>query len=104
MKYKDLPEILKLPYKVRRKMEKMNRSHRRRLKREERDCLFEEVPVALNEDSTDSEAIAECQALGAKILKKKTRMEMIDNSYNKYAFDDDGIALPDWFKDDENGK
>merc|ERR1719295_201593 len=28
-KYKDLPDILKLPYKVRRKMEKMNRDHRR---------------------------------------------------------------------------
>eukprot|EP01084_Bolivina_argentea_P115533 205442_1 len=108
LKYKDLPEILKLPYKVRRKMEKMKRDHRRRLKRDEekrkeRDCLFEEVPVTLDDDSTDDEAIAEVQALGAKMLKKKSRMDMIDASYHRYAFDDDGANIPDWFKDDENG-
>eukprot|EP01083_Nonionella_stella_P291535 991965_1 len=108
LKYDDLPEILKLPYKVRMKMKKMNRDHRRRLKRDEekrkeRDCLFEEVPVVLDEDSTDSEAIAEVQAIGTKLLcDKKKRMEIIDNSYNKYAFDDEGCNVPQWFKDDEN--
>eukprot|EP00484_Ammonia_sp_Unknown_P029803 CAMPEP_0197051364 /NCGR_PEP_ID=MMETSP1384-20130603/26045_1 /TAXON_ID=29189 /ORGANISM="Ammonia sp." /LENGTH=946 /DNA_ID=CAMNT_0042483917 /DNA_START=24 /DNA_END=2864 /DNA_ORIENTATION=- len=110
LRYKDLPEVLKLPYKVRMKMKKMNRDHRRRLQREEekrkeRDCLFEEVPEDLGEDSTDSEAIAECQALGLKMIDKKERAELIDGSYNKFAFDafDDDCNVPDWFKDDENG-
>merc|ERR1719361_2450030 len=85
----------------------MNREHRKKLEREEerkkeRDCLFEEVPMELDEDSTDSEAIAEVQALGAKMLQKKVRMEMIDDSHNRYSFDDDGCKIPQWFKDDEN--
>ena len=64
-----MPEILQLPCKVRHEMEKMNRGHRRRLKRDEarlqeRDCLFKEVPEMLDESWTDSECIAEVQSEG----------------------------------------
>lgn len=105
-KYKDLPDILKLPYKVRMKMKKMNRDHRRRLKRDEekrkeRDCLFEEVPMELNDDSTDSEAMAEVNAMGAAMLKKEARRDLIDNSYNRWAHNDEGCNIPKWFKEDE---
>jgi len=107
LKYADLPEVLKLPYKVRRKMEKNTRDHRRRLQRDEakrieRDCLFEEVPAQLNDSETDSEGIAEVQALGAKMLSKdkKDRDELINASYHRYAFDDDD-DVPKWFRADE---
>eukprot|EP00485_Elphidium_margaritaceum_P008525 CAMPEP_0202698920 /NCGR_PEP_ID=MMETSP1385-20130828/12155_1 /ASSEMBLY_ACC=CAM_ASM_000861 /TAXON_ID=933848 /ORGANISM="Elphidium margaritaceum" /LENGTH=967 /DNA_ID=CAMNT_0049355749 /DNA_START=9 /DNA_END=2912 /DNA_ORIENTATION=+ len=109
LRYADLPDVLKLPYKVRMKLKKMTRDHRRRLareehKRQERDCLFEEVPETLDADSTDSEAIAEVQALGAKMLQKKDRMQLIDDSYHRFAFDafDDECNVPQWFADDEN--
>jgi len=113
-KAKDLPDVLKLPYKLQRKIKKMNRDHRRRLAREEekrieRDCLFQEVPlqkIDKNDDnymSTDSEGVAETLAIGEKMLKKKTRNEIIDNSYNKWTFMDDPNELPKWFVDDENG-
>jgi len=48
--YKDLPDVLRLPYRLQRKLAKMNRDYRRRIEFEqakliERDCLFEEVPI-----------------------------------------------------------
>lgn len=39
--------------------------------------------------SMDSDEIAETRALAKKMLRKKFRTEAIDNSYGRYAFDDD---------------
>lgn len=51
--------------------------------------------------SMDSDDIAETRALAKKMLRKKFRTETIDNSYSRYAYDDDGCDLPQWFLDDE---
>ena len=49
-------------------------------------------------DSTD---IAETRALAKKMLRKKFREETINQSYNRYTFDDDDKKLPGWFVEDE---
>lgn len=51
--------------------------------------------------SMDSEDIAETRALAKKMLRKKFREETISSSYNRYTFDDDERALPQWFVEDE---
>jgi len=45
--------------------------------------------------------VAEVQALGAQLLKKGARRDLVDNSYNRWTFDDDGCKVPHWFRDDE---
>eukprot|EP01027_Heterolobosea_sp_BB2_P000632 GEZU01000914.1.p1 GENE.GEZU01000914.1~~GEZU01000914.1.p1 ORF type:complete len:706 (-),score=347.91 GEZU01000914.1:751-2868(-) len=57
---------------------------------------FEEVPQTL----LDPNSRAETLALATKMLRKKDRLDIIDNAYNRYTFGDDE-ALPEWFKDDE---
>lgn len=51
--------------------------------------------------SMDSDDIAETRALAKKMLRKKFRETAITNSFNRYAFDDDERALPQWFTEDE---
>ena len=64
---------------------------------------FEVVPQENFSDveSLDSDGIAETRAIAKLMLRKKTRGEILDNSFNRYAFHDDPGALPSWFKDDE---
>jgi AdoMet-dependent rRNA methyltransferase SPB1 len=50
----------------------------------------------------DSDAIAETVAIAKEMLRKKRREEIIDSSYNRYAFDDEKNSLPIWFKEDED--
>lgn len=50
-------------------------------------------------DSDDTEAIAHSMVLKKMFLKTKTKRELVDSSYNKYAFHDEG--LPHWFTQDE---
>eukprot|EP00914_Ancora_sagittata_P002554 GHVO01005568.1.p1 GENE.GHVO01005568.1~~GHVO01005568.1.p1 ORF type:complete len:336 (-),score=101.26 GHVO01005568.1:399-1406(-) len=45
--------------------------------------------------------IAEIQALGALAIRKKTRFDLIDGAFNRYTYQDDEGALPEWFEDDE---
>lgn len=45
--------------------------------------------------------IAETRAIAKVMLRKKARNNMINNSYNRYAFHDDMDNLPDWFLEDE---
>ena len=49
----------------------------------------------------DADAIAETVAIAKLMLRKKTREQMIDSSYNRYVFDDDKTLVPEWFKEDE---
>jgi len=51
--------------------------------------------------SMDSDDIAETRALAKKMLRKNFRTETIDASYSRYAYNDDGTDLPQWFLDDE---
>lgn len=51
--------------------------------------------------SMDSDDIAETRALAKKMLRKKFRTETIDNSYSRYAYEDDENIVPDWFLEDE---
>eukprot|EP01054_Gregarina_sp_Poly1_P009841 Gregarina_sp_Poly_1__9840@NODE_632_length_7054_cov_68_751968_g483_i0_p1_GENE_NODE_632_length_7054_cov_68_751968_g483_i0NODE_632_length_7054_cov_68_751968_g483_i0_p1_ORF_typecomplete_len975_score222_87FtsJ/PF01728_19/7_1e53Spb1_C/PF07780_12/5_5e03Spb1_C/PF07780_12/1_8e04Spb1_C/PF07780_12/1_8e04Spb1_C/PF07780_12/7_2e49DUF3381/PF11861_8/1_8e28DUF3381/PF11861_8/4_6e03DUF3381/PF11861_8/1_2e04DUF3381/PF11861_8/1_8e04DUF3381/PF11861_8/1_8e04Methyltrans_Mon/PF14314_6/0_0008Methyltr_RsmBF/PF01189_17/0_25 len=46
------------------------------------------------------EDLAEVQALGSLMAKKKSRMDLMDGLYNRWAFEDDE-ALPEWFKEDD---
>jgi AdoMet-dependent rRNA methyltransferase SPB1 len=70
---------------------------------------FEEVPMSESDDGSDSgeeefEALddvakAEVLALAKKFLRKKTKDDIMEAAYNRYAFHDEG--LPTWFADDE---
>ncbi|XP_047307608.1 pre-rRNA 2'-O-ribose RNA methyltransferase [Impatiens glandulifera] len=71
---------------------------------------FEIVP-AIASDSSDSDSSsdesdydndkkAEILAYAKKMLHKKDRENLIDDSYNKYMFNDDA-RLPSWFVEDE---
>ncbi|EAL64936.1 rRNA methyltransferase [Dictyostelium discoideum AX4] len=66
---------------------------------------FEEVPVQeeVEYESDSDEDIDDkikTKALGEFLIRKKSRQDLIDDSFNKYAFNDTG--LPNWFTDDEN--
>ncbi len=60
---------------------------------------FEEV--ALEDDwSSDSDARAEALAMGSMMIRKKSREKLINDGYNRYAFNDTDDA-PDWFAVEE---
>ena len=50
-------------------------------------------------DDEDPDTRAEILACAKKMLRKKQREQILDDSYNKYMFDDSG--LPKWFLDEE---
>ncbi|KAK8529927.1 hypothetical protein V6N13_102816 [Hibiscus sabdariffa] len=70
---------------------------------------FEIVPAPATDSSDDSssddsedddvETKAEILACAKKMLRKKQRDQILDDAYNKYMFDDNG--LPKWFLDEE---
>jgi AdoMet-dependent rRNA methyltransferase SPB1 len=49
----------------------------------------------------DSDEIAETRILARKMLRKKTRNEMIEASYNRFSTHEDPATLPSWFVEDE---
>jgi len=75
----------------------------------ERDYGFEIVPAASSgssdesssedESDYDTDSKAEILAYAKKMLRKKQREEIVDASYNRYTFDDEG--LPEWFVKEE---
>jgi AdoMet-dependent rRNA methyltransferase SPB1 len=52
-----------------------------------------------DESEEDVENKAEILAYAKKMLRKKQREQMLDDAYNKYMFNDEG--LPKWFLDEE---
>jgi len=52
-----------------------------------------------DESEEDIEAKAEILAYAKKLVRKKQRNQILDDAYNKYMFDDEG--LPKWFLDEE---
>jgi AdoMet-dependent rRNA methyltransferase SPB1 len=51
------------------------------------------------EEDLDDDAKAEVLAYAHKMLRKKQREQILDDAYNRYMFDDEG--LPKWFVEDE---
>jgi len=52
---------------------------------------------------SDPRELAETLALGSVLTdSKKSRMDIIDASYNRWTFDDDREVLPSWFVEEEN--
>ena len=45
--------------------------------------------------------MAETRILAKKMLRKKQRTEILDQSYNRYSFHEDPRELPSWFVEDE---
>ncbi|WOL14488.1 FtsJ-like methyltransferase family protein [Canna indica] len=50
-------------------------------------------------EDMDNETKAEILAYAKKMLRKKQREQILDDAYNKYMFDDEG--LPTWFAEEE---
>jgi AdoMet-dependent rRNA methyltransferase SPB1 len=53
-------------------------------------------------ESLDSDDIAETRALAKLMLRKKTRNEILDSTYNKFVTHEDKSQLPSWFNEDED--
>jgi AdoMet-dependent rRNA methyltransferase SPB1 len=58
------------------------------------------VPQKKLEDY-DIEDLATNLALAKKMMRKKTREQIIDNSFNRMNIPDEDEDLPKWFADDE---
>jgi AdoMet-dependent rRNA methyltransferase SPB1 len=52
-----------------------------------------------DDEDLDDVSKAEVLAYAKKMLRKKQREQILDDAYNKYMFDDEG--LPTWFVEDE---
>ena len=51
-------------------------------------------------DGYNSDEKAEIRAIAKKMLRKKERLKILNSSYNRYAFEDEG-NVPKWFLEDE---
>mmetsp|Transcript_22326 Transcript_22326/g.72417 ORF Transcript_22326/g.72417 Transcript_22326/m.72417 type:complete len:960 (-) Transcript_22326:468-3347(-) len=52
-------------------------------------------------DSLDTDEKINIRAMGRALMKRRTKEDLIDASYNRYAFDDPK-ELPEWFTEDES--
>jgi AdoMet-dependent rRNA methyltransferase SPB1 len=60
-----------------------------------------EIVPALRYDDYDVDSLAEMRVLARKMLRKKDREEIMENTYSRFARPVDEDA-PQWFLDDEN--
>ena len=74
---------------------------------EEKKLLNKKTKREKEESSSDSEDEgynsddkAEIRAIAKKMLRKKERLKILNSSYNRYAFEDEG-KVPNWFLEDE---
>lgn len=84
----------------------LERSRKKKEKKEEKKDRIEFVPEdhgeeALQLEDYDPEELAENLALGKKMLRKRNRDEILENTYHKFAYASDDDELPDWFVEDE---
>lgn len=56
---------------------------------------------SVDDEAYDSEEKATVMALAPQMVRKKSREELIDSAYNRYAHNDDQSILPKWFVEDE---
>ncbi|EGC31172.1 hypothetical protein DICPUDRAFT_57851 [Dictyostelium purpureum] len=68
---------------------------------------MEEVPMEEDvEYSSDSDEEIDdkikTKALGEFLLRKKSRNDLVDDSFHRFAFNDNRDGMPQWFIDDEN--
>jgi|JI6StandDraft_1071083.scaffolds.fasta_scaffold01793_14 AdoMet-dependent rRNA methyltransferase SPB1 len=66
---------------------------------DKRESEIELVPAKKMEDY-DIDSLAETLAVAKKMLRNRTREEILDASYSRYTFEDHD-ELPSWFTDDE---
>lgn len=110
MQVDGLKEKLPAPVKAQAKTETCSMvSTRTQQQASKKEDDFEIVPAPGTDSSDDSSSDesededihtkAEILACAKKMLKKKQRNHMLDDAYNKYMFDDEG--LPKWFLDEE---
>ena len=50
-------------------------------------------------ENLDTQGKAEVMALAKRMLRRKSKDEIVEGAYNKYAFHDEG--LPRWFAEDQ---
>ena len=60
----------------------------------------EESSSDSEDDGYNSDDKAEIRAIAKKMLRKKERLKILNSSYNRYAFEDEG-KVPNWFLEDE---
>lgn len=71
------------------------------LKKEEKSEAFQVVRKYDSENEEyDTEDRAKTLALGSMMMTHSKAKEMMDSSYNRYAWNDP-VGLPEWFRDDE---
>lgn len=79
-----------------RKEKQLTGSQKKKGKGKGDDTSFQEIPMAM----TDPEVRARTLAIATKMLDKNARREILENSINRYTYNDDE-DLPDWFIKDE---
>eukprot|EP01127_Copromyxa_protea_P012981 TRINITY_DN3435_c0_g1_i1.p1 TRINITY_DN3435_c0_g1~~TRINITY_DN3435_c0_g1_i1.p1 ORF type:complete len:903 (-),score=340.01 TRINITY_DN3435_c0_g1_i1:84-2792(-) len=103
----DDDEEMETPKKAENPRKKQKTAEKKKIIEEDSDSedvpdSFEVVPSSLpNFDDYDSDERAEMLAMGKKLMNKKTRNQVVESGFNRYAFDDAGLELPSWFLDDE---
>ena len=99
---------LPLPEKAKGKADNLSAGPKPRQQASKKEADFEIVPAPQTDSSDDSSSDesdmdvntkAEILACAKKMLRKKPREQILDDAYNKYMFDDEG--LPKWFLEEE---
>ena len=95
----DTEEEIKENKKLKNKKEKKEKNQKKENKNENKKEKEKEKDDS-SDDGYDTDEKAEIRAIAKKMLRKKTRLEILNKSYNRYAFEDDD-KVPKWFLDEE---